>query len=85
MPRVIKRLALWVLRRELASARQEAAQWKQSALIQERYRQEVHGEKPSHEGWRAWFLSTYPTREAMPQPRFMSPILDDGEEGRDPW
>jgi hypothetical protein len=78
--KLVKRLALWVLRAELASARQEALSWKQSALIQERYRLEVHGESPAHEGWRAWFFATYPTKGDMPRPRWMSPLLDDPEE-----
>jgi hypothetical protein len=73
----LRRLALWVLRDELRSARSEATMWKQSALIQERYRNEVHGETPAHEGWRAWFFKTYPTKKDMPRPRFMSALLDE--------
>ncbi len=60
---MLRRLAHWVLRHELAQLRAEigalellVAQWKHWALAQERYRAEVHAEGPMHEGFRAWFF-----------------------------
>lgn len=63
---MIKKLVRWVLRHDLARARQEATMWKQWALVQQRYREEVHGETPAHEGFRAWFHETYPEKTDLP-------------------
>lgn len=63
---MLKRLARWVLRRELAELEWALGAWKQWALVQERYRREVHGEQTSlHERFATWFSKTYPTKDGQ--------------------
>jgi hypothetical protein len=68
---MLRRLARWLVRDELARLRADLATlqvlhdgWKVHALSQERYRLMVHGEGRDHEGYRAWWFREFPTREA---------------------
>jgi len=63
---MIRRLARYILRHEIESLELQARMWKQWALVQQRWREEQHGERPDHEGFRNWFFKTYPSKDDLP-------------------
>jgi hypothetical protein len=64
---MLKRLARWVLRHELAGLQALHDQWRSWALVQERWRREAHGETPESPEFREWFFKTYSNRETLPE------------------
>ena len=74
MTNLLRRAARWILReeilrlqREVGDLKQNATQWRCWALVQERYRIEVHGERPeTNDSFQKWFFKTYPTKDMLP-------------------